>query len=75
MRNINSYNQIQKINDLEYYIKLPTNLPRVKFKLQQPKMDIRNDQPFVERDIAIDQSVQSKIKKRPRLNPQQKTDH
>ena len=35
----------------------------MKLKLPQPKKDIRNHQPFVERDIAIDANVESKIKK------------
>lgn len=62
IKRVVSYTQIQNLNDLECYIKLPANLPRVKLKLPQPKTDIRHHQPFVERDITVDENVESKIK-------------
>jgi len=62
IKRVVSYTEIQNLNDLECYIKLPANLPRVKLTIDRPKQDIKNNEPFIERIIDIDPVVEAEIK-------------
>ncbi len=58
-----SYTEIQNMNDLEVYIKLPANVPRVKMKLSLSKKDVHRSDCFVERKIIANTAIEAQLKK------------
>ncbi|WP_440994815.1 type IV secretion system DNA-binding domain-containing protein, partial [Cysteiniphilum litorale] len=57
-----SYTEIQSMNDLEVYIKLPANVPRVKMKLAKPRQQNSRQQGFIERQIVVNSQLENALK-------------
>ena len=58
-----SYTEIQKLDDLECYIKLPANLPIVKLKIPRPTKSIQNNVGFTERKITTDNNIEKRLER------------
>lgn len=56
-----SYTEIQNMDDLAFYLKLPANLPRIKLKLAKPVTIKANHKHFIQRAIEVDQALEKRL--------------
>jgi len=61
IKRVVSYTEIQMMDDLEAYVKLPANIPRCKIKLPTPKKVVLSQEPFIERLIKLDPFVEQSL--------------
>ncbi|MDC0534970.1 type IV conjugative transfer system coupling protein TraD [Francisellaceae bacterium] len=60
-RRIVTPTQIQNLDDLEAYVKLPAKVPRAQIKLKFQKKSIISES-FIERDLSLDSELENKLK-------------
>ena len=62
-----TYTEIQTMDDLEAYVKLPANLPRCKITLPKPRPSTHAKSPFLPRDVQIDEALEAELDRAARI--------